>query len=715
MQYEPISEHKLRHSLFGNVTSKVKEHKKYLVHLASLDNSYSCNFKAFDEEEICAEIPLWEKQPWMDELTELGVQLSDGPSKCEHAAPVRVLIGADIAGKLTTSRTVQLKCGLSAIETSLGWTLMGQVSKPIASDIAGQVISMFQREACVSDLWELDVIGINDQIKEKSRKDLDDEVMQRFEETVTVNKEGRYEVCLPWIETHPVLPDNKELAERRLITTARKLRSSMMYEEYDRVFQDWLTEGIIEVVPDHEVDKEAHYLPHRGVVKENSTTPLRPVFDASAKCKNFPSLNECLEKGPNLIELISTILMRFRRERIGVVSDIRKAFLQICLTEKDRDSLRFLWYDELGNIITYRHVRVVFGVSCSPFLLGAVIDHHLKRLFTDEKMKFRFKNPEKNLPKLMESFYVDNCVTSLSTMTEVEQFRYDASLAMSEGAFELRGWENSGSKTEGRDISVLGLMWDKEEDTLRLVVPSIEGIMNEKITKRLILSYSHRVFDPIGFVCPVMITPKLLLQRIWVSKIRWDGEVDDKIRDEFKKWLSNLSELNDLRFPRWMFVSPMRETNITFHVFCDASKKAYAAIIFTRMECASEVNISFVTAKARVAPVASMTIPRLELLAACMGARLARSTLNSLKMVDKRITYWSDSSTVVFWVQHNCPWAPFVANRVREIRGLSSHGEWRHIPGDLNPADLPSCGCTLGMLRSVNWWSGPDYSGLAKG
>lgn len=159
--------------------------------------------------------------------------------------------------------------------------------------------------------------------------------------------------------------------------------------------------------------------------------------DASAKCKNFPSLNDCLEKGPNLIELIFTILLRFCIERIGVISDIKKAFLQICLSEKDRDSLRFLWYDEFGNIISYRHVRVVFGVSCSPFLLGAVINHHLKRLFSDESMKSMFKNPEKNLPKLMESFYVDNCVTSLSTMTEVEQFMYDASLAMSEGAFEL--------------------------------------------------------------------------------------------------------------------------------------------------------------------------------------------------------------------------------------------------------------------------------------
>lgn len=277
MRYEPISEHKLKHSLFGNVTSEVKNHKKYLVHLSSLDNSYSCNFKALDKEEICAEIPLWEEQPWMDELEGLGIQLSDGPCRCDHAAPIRILIGADIAGKLMTGRTKQLKCGLTAIETHLGWTLMGQVPKYVDNNFACQIISMFQREACISDLWELDVIGINDPIKDKSRKARDDEVLQRFEETVTVNEEERYAVCLPWIETHPILPNNKELAEKRLVTTTRKLRSSSMYDEYNRVLQDWLTQGIIEVVPDNEIDNEAHYLPHRGVVKRDSTTLLRPV------------------------------------------------------------------------------------------------------------------------------------------------------------------------------------------------------------------------------------------------------------------------------------------------------------------------------------------------------------------------------------------------------------------------------------------------------
>ncbi|GFX52968.1 putative gag-pol polyprotein [Trichonephila clavipes] len=132
---------------------------------------------------------------------------------------------------------------------------------------------------------------------------------------------------------------------------------------------------------------------------------IRPVFDASAKIHNHPSLNDCLETGNNLIESVPAILARFRLKPIGVISDIRRAFLQISLHEKDRYSVRFLWYDNEGNIRTYRHARVAFGVTSSPFLLMEVINYHLLK----ESVKERYS--EEFLKKLQDSFYVDNCVT----------------------------------------------------------------------------------------------------------------------------------------------------------------------------------------------------------------------------------------------------------------------------------------------------------------
>lgn len=101
------------------------------------------------------------------------------------------------------------------------------------------------------------------------------------------------------------------------------------------------------------------------------------MFDASARVENSFSLNSCLEKGVNLIEHIPNIILKFRRNRIGVADDIKKAFLQISLAEDDRNLLRFLWLDKNDQMITYRHTRVVFGVSSRPFLSGAVIQHHI--------------------------------------------------------------------------------------------------------------------------------------------------------------------------------------------------------------------------------------------------------------------------------------------------------------------------------------------------
>ncbi|GBM86766.1 hypothetical protein AVEN_258672-1 [Araneus ventricosus] len=149
-------------------------------------------------------------------------------------------------------------------------------------------------------------------------------------------------------------------------------------EAYGEVFDNWLSLGIIEKIPQGETGR-VHYLPHRPVIKEGSTTSIRPVFNASSHALGFPSLNECLSTGPNLIEIIPTILSRFRRNYVGVSSDIEKAFLQISIREKDRDYLRFLWLrkDDLEQVEEYRHRRVVFGLTCSPYLLAATLQCHL--------------------------------------------------------------------------------------------------------------------------------------------------------------------------------------------------------------------------------------------------------------------------------------------------------------------------------------------------
>ncbi|GBM60181.1 hypothetical protein AVEN_273497-1 [Araneus ventricosus] len=214
------------------------------------------------------------------------------------------------------------------------------------------VTSMLTREISETDLWNLDVIGIKDQAEKQSKMEQEEAARQHFLKTLKRLPEDRYEVSLPQLKGLQPPANNRIIAEGRLKRTIKTLQSQNLLRDYEDVFHEWLKEEIIEPVNISRLDDLlCTYLPHRAVIKENSTTRIRPVFDASAKQKNGSSLNSCLEKGPNLVEQIPSILIIFRLEIFGVIADIKKAFLQISIDDKDRDYLRFLWFENHKNHI----------------------------------------------------------------------------------------------------------------------------------------------------------------------------------------------------------------------------------------------------------------------------------------------------------------------------------------------------------------------------
>ncbi|GFW13399.1 integrase catalytic domain-containing protein [Trichonephila clavipes] len=299
-----------------------------------------------------------------------------------------------------------------------------------------------------------------------------------------------------------------------------------------------------------EKGENSYFLPYRPIVKDDSiTTKIRPVFDASARATGQSSLNDLLYKGPNLIEQIPDILDRFRRYPIGLFADIEKAFLQLGITLKHRDFLRFFYPDE-GEEIVHRHCRVVFGVSSSPFLLAAVLAHLLENVSADDtQLGF----------KLKLSFYVDNCFTGGNAIAQQEEFILRSKEILSRGCFNLRNWE---SNVESKHISkstgtmkLLGIIWDLGKDTLKCKI-DFESLSGEtKITKRLILATVQKFFDPIGMLCSVTLTPKILLSwyarkfskfhsilRLVAWVLRFINNVRSRISDRKKGQLS-LDEL----------------------------------------------------------------------------------------------------------------------------------------------------------------------------
>lgn len=708
--YTSKREELIAHGLFGGVVTQVP-HKCYDVRLCN--ENYACKFEVLDQQVICTGVPAVGCGPWIAELKKLNIQVDD----TQQSQPIELLIGADVAGKLYTGNRRILACGLVAVETLLGWTLMGKFKDVVAAEdsasLAATTLSLLLNDTLITNLWELDTLGIKEPSEKKSREERDAAARDFFKETVTRNVEGRYEVRLPWMEGHRPLPSNLKIAEKRLQSTLKKLKKDSLVEAYDAVFQEWLTEGIIEQVSGEDCfNANGHYLPHRPVIKEgSSTTKIRPVFDASARETDSPSLNHCLEKGQNLIELIPSILVRFRENPIGVVADIRKAFLQISVHEKDRDFLRFLWIDFEDKQIVFRHRRVVFGVNSSPFLLGATIEHHLTGCL--EKVgKGDAKYSLDTIEKLARGFYVDNCVVSVPDKTAALRFIQEATEVMKEANFDLRGWQfNDEDNDEKTVVPLLGLDWYLGRDVIKIsdgCLQSNADFDTLVVSKRLILSMAQRVFDVIGYTCPTTLVPKLILQQLWEKKLTWDEPVDADAEGCFREWFRGLPHLKEIEIPRWIGTGLKDVEHLSLHIFSDASKVAFAAVIFLRVVRSHSVTIHIVAAKARVAPVRKLTIPRLELLAAVIGARLYEDVRKNLQS-NAEPYFWTDSSTVLSWIQRQEEWGTFVSNRVSEIRSLTSSNSWRHVPGELNPADLPSRGCSPKQLVESKWWEGPRW------
>ncbi|XP_056647487.1 uncharacterized protein LOC130452213 [Diorhabda sublineata] len=651
MRYEPIRTENLVHALFGGSKTEPKTHQCYKIRLQSLMSAFSCNFEVLDSEQICHAIPSIPKGLWVSELREKKIELTD-----DREGPIGILVGADVAGKLLTGRREVLSCGLVAIETSLGWTIMGRVKDAETSCMVNISLHCAQ-EFDPSDMWRLDVLGIEDPALVSTKEEAKTVVRRHFLETVKILPDGRYDVCLPWLKEHPPLPRNFDLARGRLESTLAKLRNGHLVKEYEAVFQEWLKDEIIEEV---QLDKWdfGHYLPHRAVVKEASTTRIRPVFVASSKEKGKPNLNMCLEKGGSCVELIPSILLRFSLNAIGVISDIRKAFLQISVSEKDRDSLRFLWKDEVGEMKIYRHRRVVFGVTSSPYLLGTVIDHHLSKC--EEKVASKEVPYERSvISQLRKCLYVDNCVTSVDDEKELLSFMSQAREIFMKACFDLRGWEWSDPDCAAHtSFPVLGLLWDKKEDILRLNSP--KPLESDAITRQTVMSAAHRIFDPLGVCAPAILIPRLLVQESWGEAGNWDTPFNEQSQATFRKWMSQADALNQIEVPRWL---KLTVGNVSLHTFCDASQVAYATVSFLRVETDNTVSVIMVGAKVRVAPVKRPTIPRLELLAATIGARMASSIVKEIG--DVECHFWSDSSTALCWIKKEEPWGVFVFNRVK--------------------------------------------------
>lgn len=660
---------------------------------------------------------------------------------------IDLLIGSDYLWEFQKGRTVRGESEEPvAVETELGWVLSGPLKRKGLDSLqevsvnfaACDSVVKDSLESAVSQLWDLESLGIK----------ASDDVHESFESEIGFI-DGRYTVKLPWKEGHEPLPSNYANSLSRMKGQIKRLkREPEVLEEYDSIIKDQLSSGVIESVTELEGARKVHYLPHQAVIRKDAeTTKLRIVYDASAKeSKNGTSLNDCLHTGPSLTPLLFEILVRFRENRIALVGDIEKAFLNISVDVNDRDCLRFLWVDDVRDsnpsVVVYRFCRVVFGLNASPFLLNGTIRHHLAT-FAEVDPEF--------VRKMIESFYVDDLVSGDSATDKAYDLYSKAKTRMAEGGFKLRKWKTNDpelmkrissseaivtkpeivrrledeetyakSKLECQGGSkgerVLGVKWNCELDTFHLDLAHIakraEGL---EPTKRNMLSLLASLFDPLGLISPVTVSMKILFQEICSEKLDWDEMLTGEIVVKWSKWVKDLLQTGEIKVDRCLYEA--REgpsvTECYLHGFGDASKKAYCAMVyFVYRTDDGQAHVRLVASKTKVAPLKELTIPRLELMSARILAQLmstVRNTLQSQVTIDG-VRFWLDSKTALSWIRNKGEWKQFVRHRVNEILRLTDKEEWAYCSTLENPADLGSRGVLASQLKEDElWWHGPQW------
>lgn len=261
---------------------------------------------------------------------------------------------------------------------------------------------------------------------------------------------------------------------------------------------------------------------------------------------------------------------------------------------------------------------------------------------------------------------------------------------------------------EHSQTKTLGLGWHNTSDELYFVT-NIDSNYS-KLTKRVMLSILSQIYDPLGLLSPVVIIPKLLLQKLWLSKFDWDTPVPLEIVKIWQNFVDTLRYLKDIPIVRHVRGAHAQYTEL--HIFSDASQDAYGACAYIRTYSDnSDVTVRLLCAKSKVAPLKSISIPRLELCGAFIGAKLYKKIVASLRLEFSKVYFWTDSTIVMGWPKMSPHLLKtFVQNGVSEVNDLTGDSVWLHVGSKDNPADLLSRGCNLDLLKDCDlWWNGPPY------
>lgn len=387
----------------------------------------------------------------------------------------------------------------------------------------------------------------------------------------------------------------------------------------------------------------------------------------------------------------------------------------ILIDPPQRNLQRIFWKDNYNEPVrVYQLNTVTYGTTSAPFLATRT----LKQIAIDGRVKFPLA-----AERLETDFYVDDLVSGVSSVETGKELQGQLIELLGSAGMQLHKWSSNKKcllqdlPNEDREykfdkddetIKTLGLIWNPKLDTLEYCPCNPNEI--QAWTKRSVLSYIARLFDPLGLLGPIIVTAKIFMKKLWLLKKDWDQPLLDNEVRNWNKFVLSLKALQELKVNRYVLTS-YDEVILELHGFSDASKDAYGAAVYIRcINSAGKSTMNLLCSKSRVAPLKPVTIPRLELCAADLLSKLVTKVICSLNLKLNCVHLWTDATIVLAWLRTD-PYVlkTFVRNRVAKIKERTETYHWQHIRSEDNPADLVSRGLSADkIVNNKLWWYGPS-------
>ena len=556
-------------------------------------------------------------------------------------------------------------------------------------------------------------------------------------------QENRWIAQYPWIKDPKDLPNNYTAAYAMLKSTERRLmKDPDLAKTYEEQITDMIERGVARKLTESELKEYTgpiYYLSHHEVINEDSkSTPCRIVFNSSARFCN-QTLNDYWGKGPDMMNNLLGVLMRFRSNKVAMAGDISKMYHAVGISQVDQHTHRFLWRKTMdARPDIYIMTAVSFGDKPAAAIAGLAL--------TKTAMIGKEKYPEAANTVIRNS-YVDDLLDSFDDQSKARQIASEIEELLGHCGFRIKEWVLSSevakkgpheigapptiSQAGACSTKVLGIVWNPENDRLSFAarvnfsqkkrkihtMPNLtENNLIQNVpailTRRMILSQVNGIYDPIGLAVPFTVTAKILLRKLTAEKFDWDDPISEEDRVKWMNFFLQMFAMEKITFHR--STKPQDAVgDPTLVVFSDASEDAFGACAYARWEKKDgSYESRLIAAKSRLAPIKRITMPRLELNGALMAARIQQFIVSELPSIQFRRKYFIvDSEIVRAMIQkESYGFKTFTGVRIGEIQATTEKTEWHWVESSLNIADIISRGSAASDIGiDSEWQNGPAF------